>query len=190
MKNIFLFSFLLLSYFINAQGFKGGVILGGTASQVDGDQWTGYHKVGLQAGIYSRYNFNESWGFLTEIKYIQKGSLKTVKDNPQANFRISLSYIELPFLLNYKLKENITLGAGLSYGRLIHAEVDDAGGTIPEDQLNYRKYDINSIIQFKYNVNKHLWVDIKFAYSLNSIKEDNYNKQWNNLFAFGLGYEF
>ena len=190
MKNIFLLSFILLSYFLSAQGFKGGLIIGGTASQVDGDQWTGYHKVGLQAGVYSRYDFDDKWAFLTEIKYIQKGSSKTVKDNPQANFRVSLSYVEVPFILNYKLKNNITFGAGLSYGQLLNAEVDDSGGTISRDQLDYRNYDINSIIQFKYNINEQLWADIKFAYSISSIKEDDYNKQWNNLFAFGIGYEF
>lgn len=189
MKNIVLFCFILVSYFLNAQGFNGGIIAGFTASQVDGDQWTGYNKVGLQAGVYSRYHFNEDWVFLIEIKYIQKGSLKTFKEDPLANFRISLSYVELPLLLNYNLNEKITFGGGFSYGHLLSAQVDDAGGTIGQDHLNYRKSDINLISQFKYHINEHLWADIKFAYSLGSIKDEYYNRQWNNLFAFGIGYE-
>ena len=189
MKNLFLFILISISYISAAQGFKGGVLVGVIAAQVDGDAWGGYHKLGLQGGIYSKYQFNEKWDLSLEVKYIQKGSFQTFKDDPMSNFKIALAYVELPLIINYNYNKKISFGGGLSYAYLVSAQVDDAGGTIGQEHLNYRKYDVNLMSRFKYQLNDHIWFDLRFAYSLFSIKEDQYNRQWNNLFALGLGYE-
>jgi len=171
-----------------SQGFKSGVLIGFVASQVDGDEWGGYNKVGLQAGGYSRFLFNEKWNLSVELKYIQKGSLHNDKEDPYSYFRIRLNYAEIPVLLNYQMNKRFGFGVGGSYGQLINAGVDDANGSISESQLNYRMMDINAIVAVKYLLNEHFWMDIKVAYSFLSITNTT-PYQYNNLVSFGLAYE-
>jgi hypothetical protein len=189
MKTILIILLFLIVHQSYSQGFKGGVLVGLTASQVDGDDWAGYSKVGFQGGAYSRYLFNEEWALVVELKFIQKGSLRTVKDNPEAYFKIALSYIDIPVFINYTLKKHFVFGLGVSYGQLMNASVDDGYGSVEESQLAYKNYDINIVGQTKYLFNDHIWLDLKFAYSIVTIKDDG-TYQWNNLFSLGLGYEF
>lgn len=171
-----------------SQGFKGGLFGGMTFSQVDGDQWAGYNKVGLQVGAYSRFLLNDEWSFVAELKYIQKGSIHSDKENPYSYFRIKLNYMEIPLLLNYQLNEHFAFGGGFAYGQLMNGKVDDASGTVSEEQLVYKNMDINAIAQFKYLFNEHLWADIKFAYSVVYITNES-PRQFNNLISFSIGYE-
>jgi len=180
---------LLSSQFIYSQGFKGGIIVGFVASQVDGDAYAGYHKVGFQGGVYTRYKFNEKWSLYNELKFIQKGSSQTNKDDPYSDFKIKLNYIDLPFILNYQYNKKFIFGAGLSYGVLMSAEVQDGAGIVDQNHLPYLNYDANLIIQIKYVLNEHLWLDLKGAYSVIYITDVS-PRQFNNLISFTLGYEF
>jgi len=188
MKYRFFILALLLSQMLFSQGFKGGLTGGLVVSQVDGDQIEGYNKIGLHAGIYSRYLFNDKWSVVLEIKYIQKGSSHTDKDNPYSYFKIKLNYIELPLLLEYRLNKSFIFGAGLSYGNLLGAKVDDASGSIVSQQLSYTATDINIMGQVKYAFNEHYWCDLKMAYSIIPITDQS-PRQFNNLISFGIGYE-
>ena len=179
---------LLFSQMLFSQGFKGGLMGGMVVSQIDGDQIAGYHKLGLQAGIYSQYLFNDKWSIVLEIKYIQKGSSHTDKNNPYSYFKIKLNYIELPLLLEYRLNKSFIFGTGLSYGNLLRASVEDASGSIVSQQLAYIATDINILGQVKYVLNEHYWIDLKMAYSIIPITNQS-PQQFNNLISFGIGYE-
>lgn len=56
---LFAFSFFALPFF--AQSFYGGINAGFTVSQVDGDNYGGYHKISPLGGIYVRNTFNDKW---------------------------------------------------------------------------------------------------------------------------------
>jgi len=77
---------IILCFFLlgktRPQNFEGGVLLGLTASQIDGDNYRGYNKVGLQGGGWVRRMFTYTVGGQMELRYVQKGALKTntVKD--------------------------------------------------------------------------------------------------------------
>lgn len=188
-KKIIVIVLLLATQSSFSQGFKGGLLTGVVVSQVDGDNFDGYHKFGFQLGAYTEFDLNEKWGLLVELKYIQKGSNKTDKKDPYNDFRISLNYIDLPVLLNYKYNEKLTFGTGLSYGYLMNAEVQDGAGIVDGDYLTYHKYDINAVLQIKYRLAEHIWIDLKGAYSVMYIN-DIYPRHSNNLISFGIGYQF
>jgi len=58
MKNILFISLLvLITAVANSQNFEGGALVGLTASQIDGDNYRGYNKVGLQGGGWVRHMF-------------------------------------------------------------------------------------------------------------------------------------
>jgi len=57
-----------------SQEFEGGFLGGLTASQIDGDLFSGYNKVGITAGAYTTRKINSSVNWKLEIRYTQKGS--------------------------------------------------------------------------------------------------------------------
>ena len=50
---------MALTYQINAQKFKGGVQAGLLLTQVDGDDFNGYHKMGAIVGGFANIPFEE-----------------------------------------------------------------------------------------------------------------------------------
>ena len=85
------------------QSFYGGVIAGTTISQVDGDNYGGYHKISPLIGFYVRNTFNDRWGASLGLEYKRKGSTEVQKNQYHDITRVynlSLDYIELPFMIN------------------------------------------------------------------------------------------
>ena len=95
------FTILLFCGFLaissNAQNFGGGIILGLSTSQVDGDNLGGFNKAGLLVGAFANTSISEFYAFQMEITYIQKGSNNPkMNDSEHKKFRIkdiSSSYI-------------------------------------------------------------------------------------------------
>ena len=189
MKIKIIILFIFASQLVFSQGFKGGLFAGMVASQLDGDNSDGYHKFGFQGGVYSRYIFSDRLSLINELKFIQKGSSRTNDDDPYSNFKVKLNYIELPFILDYQVKEKIAIGGGISYGYLISAEVEDGAGVIPKEDLPYNNSDIDAILHVKYLFNDNFWISTKFAYSILYITKTT-PRQSNNLISLELGYEF
>src|ERR1700744_4144942 len=54
--------------------FKGGLVLGTNFTQVDGDTYYGYHKIGLNTGGMVYVHFTQLFGVSMELLYSQKGS--------------------------------------------------------------------------------------------------------------------
>ncbi len=171
-----------------SQEFKGGLLGSVVLSQIDGDNSSGYKKFGFSIGAYTRFLFSEKWNLAVELKYIQKGSLHTSKEDPYSYFKVQLDYIEVPILLNYQLNENIVFGAGFAYGQLINARVEDSGGIVHEVQTDYNNIDLNMMGQVKYLFNEHLGIDLRMAYSLLYITNHS-PYQFNNLLSLGIVYE-
>jgi hypothetical protein len=131
MRKLGFFVFMLISISGFTQrgdiGFKGGISAGFVFTQVDGDNYSGYNRLGPQAGVFSKYIFNEDFSLHTEIKYIQKGSKHVSKDEngqilPSDYFALKLDYFELPILLEYKIQEKFYAQAGIGLGYLINSE--------------------------------------------------------------------
>ena len=104
-----------------AQNIGGGLILGFNASQVDGDQLAGYHKLGLNMGIMGVIPINKKTAISLEILFNQKGSVKNPhpKDPSGSSYKLRIDYLDVPVLLNFKDKEKIIFGTGFSYGTRI-----------------------------------------------------------------------
>ena len=139
-------------------------------------------------GLQSRFILRDKWALAIELKYIQKGSVHTDKEDPYSYFRIKLDYIEIPILLNYQINEHFIFGAGFSFGQLINAQIDDANGNISGASRNYKNVDFNILGQVKYLLNEHFSVDIKMAYSIFYITNQS-PRQFNNLVSLGFAYE-
>ena len=81
MKRSLIIILIVLPAVLSAQRFNGGVLIGLSASQVDGDTYAGFDKVGLQGGVFVNTKFNNAWGAQMELKYNAKGARKKTNES-------------------------------------------------------------------------------------------------------------
>ena len=118
--------------------FQVQVIAGTNASQIDGDLYAGYNKLGLVAGLGVNTILTEKTSLGIEILYSQQGSQSElfIGNNFQP-FKIQLDYIEVPILYHFKdwLVEGeekaddyykIMISGGVTYGRLFNTSIESA----------------------------------------------------------------
>jgi hypothetical protein len=107
--------------------FRGGVVAGFNAAQLDGDASAGYNKVGLNVGAKVLIELTGRFQISTEILLSQRGSRTTEKEAPVTR-SCTLNYLEVPVLLNIRdwIKKSddeqeyykVGFSFGFVYGRL------------------------------------------------------------------------
>lgn len=188
-KVVFLISALLtmLSGPYAQNTFKAGVLGGMTATQVDGDNYGGYDKIGVLAGGFVHTDISDKFILQMELSYIQKGSRKypNPKEGDYTEFLIRLNYVEVPLVLRYRLNQ-FRIEAGPYYGRLIKSYMEDISGEIPIDPP-FKDYDMGGIFGASYYFNDQLAVNWRTKASLLPIRDIEpyisywFNKGWYNL---------
>ncbi len=189
---IFLAFVVNVSFSQKNKGFNAGVFGGLIASQVDGDWFTGYNRLGIQTGIFTNYMFSDNMGYQLEIKYIQKGS-KNVNQKAGTYFELKLDYIEIPVMLNYKLDKKMYVEGGIGIAYLIRALEDRDGAGYTNYDPPFEKYDISAIGGFNYMLSDNLIGNIKYSYSILPIRPNPGNQaywanqgSYNNLLSMAL----
>ncbi|XZF16122.1 porin family protein [Chitinophagaceae bacterium MMS25-I14] len=187
--------------------FYGGLLLGTNFTQVDGDSYAGYHKVGLNIGGIAYAQFAEHVAGSIEILFSQKGSHghQEQYSNSKAyiidKYDIKLNYAEVPLQINYFDKRKSHFGAGFSYSQLISS--DETATTNPpvagwSDTLArypFKKSDINFIAGANLHLFAGLFLNLRFQYSVFSIRKSYYPEfgradQYNNVWTLRLMYLF
>ncbi|MEM0995530.1 MAG: porin family protein [Bacteroidota bacterium] len=130
--------FCLLGTALPAQYIGGGLSLAGIASQIDGDQWGGYKKIGYHIGGWATYDFNDWLAMQIEILHSHRGSREVVKDFGQ----VSLNFIDVPVLLRIRPLQNLPREAWVEVGPSVHYLLSAKTGfnNLKVDQSdNYRR---------------------------------------------------
>lgn len=193
------------SYYIeDPRTFYGGLLAGANFSQVDGDSYAGYHKIGMNVGGIMYTHFSDNLAGSLEILFSQKGS-RGHKAQESGNgaiiskYRIDLNYAEIPVQINYFDRRRSHFGGGISYSQLVSSkeEIIAAGQPVNTDTLKFRKADLNLILGGNLHLVKGLFLNLRFQYSLIPIRtKENINlnygraEQYNNLFTLRLMYLF
>lgn len=130
---IWVILFLFVSPALYAQSFYAGAFGGLSGSQVDGDGFAGYNKLGLHSGLFVGQQFDEHWSLHFEMAYHQKGSRRVLDpDNiPLVPWtRLRMHYIDIPLVVGYAFKPKIRLEVGLSANLLVNYQFDDVAGNV------------------------------------------------------------
>lgn len=191
MKKLLLFVVFAFAFGISvmAQNFYGGLILGGTASQIGGDARGGYNKIGIVGGGFAGLQLTQDFDVQMELKYIQKGSYSTDIENRPAfdPFLIKLDYVDLPVVFSYNLnKINVNdinlswlkLEFGLSFDFLINYRQEILGATVPASNP-WRKVVLNTVVGFRVNVKDNIEIGLRAVDSMTSIC-NSFKEQYNN----------
>jgi len=201
---LFIFCGFLISN-LQAQNFGGGIILGLSTSQVGGDDLGGFNKAGLLAGVFANKSISPLFSFQMEMTYIQKGS-----NNPKMNDYehknvgrpdISLSYIEIPLLLQYKQSDVLEIEGGLLAAYLIDGYYNDIYGEMSTTTIDpFIDYDIGLLIGMDYKFSGDLSLNTRISNSILPIGEEDYNHpttynytrkgKYNSVLIFAIHYNF
>lgn len=192
------------SYWSN-QRFRAGPILGMNFSQVDGDDDAGVHKVGLQAGLGSYVSLTERLGIQLDILYSQKGSRYT-REMPSIagpyfmTYKLKLDYIEMPLALQYYVNQDIHIGAGIAYNRLISSNESwlSLYGWAPINAEDYPfERDVwEYFASASYRLTDRIRAEVRYQRSATPIRKmehvfqnfSNGRNQLNNFLSLRLGY--
>ncbi|MEY4934462.1 MAG: hypothetical protein RIS64_821 [Bacteroidota bacterium] len=180
------FLFSMVSQPLSAQNrFKGGAILGFNASQMDGDQAAGYHKVGLNIGLRAIILLKPKMDLTLDILYSQRGSRTT--EYEAIEFRsVTTHYLEVPVLFHYKdwLESDknggsyyrASIEAGISYGRLFNTTANDAFKLLfyhPLEKDKLAKNDLSLTGGITFMFTPHWGLAARMTQSLNRLYDPN-----------------
>jgi Outer membrane protein beta-barrel domain len=195
MKKYLMLLFVSLPILCHAQRFKGGLVLGLNASQIDGDKMAGYDKAGLEAGTYVYTELTKRWNIQMELHYDGKGS-SSPKDADVFQ-RNRLNYIELPLLGQYALIKNVKLQFGVSGGYLFHATHNIGDGSGYSDfTSSFNKIELAGFGGVNLTYLDPINFNIRYSYSIFPIFTPPYtssailgNHPWyNNVITIGIYY--
>jgi hypothetical protein len=181
---LFLISFILISCSsLVGQSFKSGFSLGLVASQVEGDGFGGYNKLGYYGGLMVGYPINDRVEVDMQISVIQKGSRQNARPNDGIfnTFVMRLTYAEVPLYVHYRItKEKLYFNGGFSFGYLINAvERDEYGVIVPDPTVpEFRQFEWAALVGFSYQINDDWSVMIRGQYSLLPIRKAPIIIQW------------
>lgn len=201
MKKLLIVTFFLTiaTFAITAQDFFGGVIAGVNASQVDGDDFNGYRKAGINAGGFVGYQFTYRSGIRFGIEFSQKGSRQNSKFDDEGNYYPKYLFrencIDVPLSYQFYINQLFSVDAGISYTYLFNYYREDDG--FEGDYSDIKKNSLNMLLGFYVNITPRLFTNLRFSYSLTPVAKATTQKtvspigrngQLNNMFTISLGW--
>jgi hypothetical protein len=165
------------------------ILSGGiSGTQVDGDTYSGYNKIGTNAGIYINRKTGENTENMFGITYIQKGSRSNSTIQNPNYYLLKLNYLEVPFLFIYNHKSKYRFEIGLS-GAYLFSDYEE-NGMIGAYKGSLKKLDVCYNMGAGYKLNDKTYINLRYSYSLLPIREYNRNVYlgnfWQRIFNRGL----
>jgi hypothetical protein len=176
---------------------------GVSPSQVHGDAYSGFHKLGAIGGVGIEVVPSEKWSSSLSFWFIQKGARKNqnTEKNDLTYYYLNMNYLEVPLMVVYKQKKFL-FDAGVSAGYLINyyegSEAGNITGLYPFKKFEYSvKIGLGYAISPKWSVNlrsSNSFITTrpnrtKQAIYFNNIIARTFNKgYYNNILEFTLTY--
>jgi len=163
----------LLGQQFNA-GFFGGV----TASQVDGDYYGGFNKLGLTAGLFVSRELDFDIFWQMEIKYVSRGAYENFGTTDPTIDKTVFRYIEIPLSVHYLYNDWFQVELGISPEVLLsYAHFDEYGKTDPSLYPENRKFGFSVFAGVCYWFVPSTGVSLRYTYSAISFRDP---QEWNN----------
>ncbi|MCQ2280406.1 MAG: PorT family protein [Bacteroidales bacterium] len=186
------------------QNFRGGLRAGFTATQMSGDELSGFHKMGAYAGGFVNWRFvqNEHWFLQPEINFVMKGSSTFLRADKNGNvmgnkYVLTLYYVEVPVLAKYRIVKGLEVEFGPTFGILFAATEKDANGKMP-GRMPFRRFELCGLAGVSYIFKEHLGLNLRFVQTAIPVRVNDGNhssnylekKQFSTEIAFSVFYQF
>ena len=198
MKQLFTIIFILCSLTIAGQNFNAGFYGGVTASQVDGDTYGGFKKLGFTSGAYVNREISENIYWQLELKWVMRGAYQGPTDsNPDFLYKSVYHYLEFPLSVNYILNDKVQLEGGFSPEVLVKVKFWDGDGLLdPAQYPDNRRIGLSVFVGIHYWYTPKTSVGIRYTYSAVPFRDpQEWNLPWyrgyfHNVLALTMGYRF
>jgi len=201
MKKVCFLLFLILPLGLLAQKFNAGILAGGLVSQVDGDTYEGYHKVGFLAGGFVGLRISRHSSFQMEMQYIQKGSRNSndsahMSDN---TYLLRIHYLEIPVLYQYTFAKRFAAEIGPAIDVTLGSYEESNLQEGPPNTVPLRPVTLAGIVGVSGYITHHLKASFRFNYSILSIRNGYTNGarkilfewgQYNNVLSLSFSWDF
>lgn len=174
-------------------GVEGGLIF----SQVDGDTYSGFTKVGFSAGFIATLPVTGNFFGSMEILYAEKGSYAPMSPTNPYYWKLSLNYAEVPVLFNYDdPNTKFSFGAGPSFGTLVKSTLTDfdANGITYSTVASLHKFDLEGVLNVDYGITNSLFLNARFTYSIipigTNLTTRGFLRMYNNTLGASVRYLF
>ncbi|MBX2814340.1 MAG: PorT family protein [Saprospiraceae bacterium] len=167
---------------LHAQGLvRAGLQLGGNLSQLDGDSFEGFHKLGLRFGLRAEVAIRPKIDLVLELNYEDKGSYfgSHPAENKDRNKTVKLEYAEIPILLRISPWDHIPIfgefGASVAYlwrDRFLMEENDPYRLDPIADRNLYRRSEINLLAGFGTQITQRLSLIFRYSYGIQALVRD------------------
>ncbi len=138
-----------------AQAFRGGLFAGMSASQINGDELSGYDLPGGQAGFFVFLPSGDRGAWQLELSFIQKGARELPSDT-SIFYRARLNYVTIPLLYRYRLNQlSFEIGPALDIN--VYAQESDRNGDF-ESNPPFNRFGLSGIFGVNYHFSEHFWV--------------------------------
>ena len=173
-------SLLLLVLSLSARGQQLNVDLFGgiNVSQVSGDIYTGFNKLGFNAGISVNRLIDKYFYWQAEVKYSTRGVYEGPRDNNQSLYKSSYHILELPLSVNYLFDEKIKVELGTSPELLLRTLFWDENGLM--DRSTYpdnRKLGLSVFAGIGYWFSERMMAGLRYTNSAVPFRDP---EEWNN----------
>lgn len=164
---IILLTTCLNSYSQNT--FKSGLLAGICGSQIEGDGYAGYNKMGFIVGGFTNTELSEKWSAQFEIYFINKGSFKAAK--PSAGiynqFYFNINYIEVPIAVRYHHKQ-FMFEIGPYIAKFLSYKYKDEFGERKQPFVNYpvNSFDFGGFVGINFMATDKLIINLRSKNSL------------------------
>lgn len=174
-QSLLCISAMLCAVFSYGQDFKSGFVAGISATQVDGDNISGYNKLGPHVGIFVERGTKSRFSFRGEFLFTIKGAKNYIDIETITNpLKTAFYYIEVPLFLSYKI-EKFQVEAGPSFGVLLYAYNSDNTGRYATT-ARYNRMEWAAHLGLTYQLKESLILYSRYSYSLDCVDGGNCGK--------------
>jgi hypothetical protein len=160
------------------QKFNAGVFGGVTASQVDGDSYGGFNKLGMTAGAFVNRFIEYDIYWQLEIKYVMRGVYEAPELNANFLYKSSYHYLEFPISVHYLFDEKIQGEIGISPEVLLFEKFWDQDGIMdPSSYPDNRRVGLSVFAGLQYWFASTFGIGLRYTYSAIPFRKP---EEWNN----------
>ncbi len=195
-----IFAAMLLTLCISAQRFHGGLMAGGVVSQVQGDSYGGFHKLGLFGGGFVSLDLSRYLSLQMELGFIQKGSRENADPEHEKfnSYLLRINYVEVPILFQATLFGRVSLELGPAMDVLI-GSYEEYNQEEVDNVVPLRPVTLSAIAGVSVYIIPKMRINYRFNMSILSIRDgltNGYYKrfgtygQYNDLMSLSVFYSF
>ncbi|NCC45388.1 MAG: PorT family protein, partial [Clostridia bacterium] len=172
-RSVFLFALLVIPLTAVSQQFNAGMKAGISATQISGDQLSGFDKPGLYGGGFVNIYYKPKYCIQMELSFIQKGSKKN--PNPDRNdfetYILNLNYLEFPLLIRHDHNEYLSLEAGLALAALLNYREEVNEGAPLAPTRTFGKTDFSALVGGYFRFSDKLILNLRYEHSILPVRK-------------------